>query len=115
MVATIRERHLLRELQLHVETETDEARERFPVPLELDTRAQQMASLMVQVGKMAEAGGKIELSADDQTADRWRREFVHRAIASISIIQRSVLSLHDWPALAAELHWATEESRDDGT
>lgn len=114
MVSTIRERHLLRELQIHVEMETDEARGRFPTALEHEAYGVQMAVLMEEVGKLARAGNKIGLSADEETADRWCREAVLRIIKSISILQRQLLSLHDWPALHAELTWLPDEFKPNG-
>ena len=108
MVAEIRERNILRELQDLVDAETEAARRRFPTPMEHETLELQVSVLVEEVGKLSRAGNKLGLSADDQVADQWRREAVHRAVTSISILQRYVLSLHDWPALPAELRWRPE-------
>ena len=112
MVAEIRERNILRELQDLVDAETEAARRRFPTPMEHETLELQVSVLMEEVGKLSRAGNKLGLSADDQVSDQWRRkeggEAVRRAVTSISILQRYVLSLHDWPALPAELRWRPE-------
>ena len=115
MIPLMRECRLLSELQRLVDAETDKGRDQeisalsFASLFEYAMRDHQMERLMTEIGKLAEAGSEIELaeaSADDVAADKWRREFVRHAILSISIIQRSVLSLHDWPALHSELTWA---------
>ena len=68
-----------------------------------------MQVLMEAVGKIARCNNKLGLAVDERTEDYWRREAVLQSIKAISIIQRYVLHLHDWPALSEELQWGPGE------
>ena len=78
----------VRQLMKEVAAETEEAERKFRNGLDAHPPEVAIVVLMEEVGKLSRAVQRVQLAANSEVANEWRREHRHRIVSCISVLQR---------------------------